>query len=738
MKRTIGIICFVLFMCFITIGCGKKAPELVNESMGYSDAWKQTGFKYLSKMEFMGNKIMEYHETDCKILSEVNPGFAFEQHYTAETYLQQYRYTFHSYLTDAGWNYYLEKISPTDENLLYTEILSGEKINGRMLFADGVKESDIAVLFGTEERGEISATYVMHFDEQGKLLSREEVSQDYKVKLDNFRNVWWCDEQGYGYLLSNEGKTLTVRKQDGEEIYSSECTGQDSFIATAFHTPNGDIIFVENDQTNGKTNLFWINLQKKMARELVTINMANLYPFSMLNDGNIMISQGGFLFRWNTETGERRPMFRYMDSAIPDANGAFEYTEHVSMGEDGKIYLYVRRREEKQIYTLSNEEQMEEENSIVLVDMTYGESYVNSCTTKFNYLGQEQRISYKKPTGTLEDNWNHVMAEFALGKGPDMILVYPDDEQWKALYQKGLLANLSDYIPDAVRENIFPGILDTGTINGEWVGMGFHGIITAFLSSKQLWSGDMWTTEDVIKLVEENKEVVGIYSYYDGQQTAGMNLQFMVCRHLENSPFIDWKKRMCDFENPLFINALKLSKERVNQSNRSDELLTMIREGKYLGCLRQADFLPDYRELLKKCGEDCHLMGFAGQEDYSGYWTSTPLILVNKNTKYPEIISDYLQYLLKEENQFSLYGYFPARRDVVRHQIDYENWDNSMTEEQIEAMMKDLDSLGPYPYIGNVVEDIILEEADSFFNGNKSAEDVAKIINNRVQLYLNE
>ena len=127
-------------------------------------------------------------------------------------------------------------------------------------------------------------------------------------------------------------------------------------------------------------------------------------------------------------------MFRYMDSAIPDANGAFEYTEHVSMGEDGKIYLYVRRREEKQIYTLSNEEQMEEENSIVLVDMTYGESYVNSCTTKFNYLGQEQKISYKKPTGTLEDNWNHVMAEFALGKGPDMILVYPDDEQWKALF----------------------------------------------------------------------------------------------------------------------------------------------------------------------------------------------------------------------------------------------------------------------------------------------------------------
>jgi hypothetical protein len=33
---------------------------------------------------------------------------------------------------------------------------------------------------------------------------------------------------------------------------------------------------------------------------------------------------------------------------------------------------------------------------------------------------------------------------------------------------------------------------------------------------------------------------------------------------------------------------------------------------------------------------------------------------------------------------------------------------------------------------------IIFEEAESFFNGNKTVEDVAKVIQNRVQLYLNE
>ena len=42
------------------------------------------------------------------------------------------------------------------------------------------------------------------------------------------------------------------------------------------------------------------------------------------------------------------------------------------------------------------------------------------------------------------------------------------------------------------------------------------------------------------------------------------------------------------------------------------------------------------------------------------------------------------------------------------------------------------------PLADDKLRAILEEELDAFFAGGKSAEDVAKVIDNRVQLYLNE
>ncbi|WP_227013825.1 hypothetical protein [Paenibacillus psychroresistens] len=48
------------------------------------------------------------------------------------------------------------------------------------------------------------------------------------------------------------------------------------------------------------------------------------------------------------------------------------------------------------------------------------------------------------------------------------------------------------------------------------------------------------------------------------------------------------------------------------------------------------------------------------------------------------------------------------------------------------------DAIHPVEFKPSKVEDIILEEAKSYFIGQKSAEAVAKLIQNRVTLFLNE
>lgn len=75
---------------------------------------------------------------------------------------------------------------------------------------------------------------------------------------------------------------------------------------------------------------------------------------------------------------------------------------------------------------------------------------------------------------------------------------------------------------------------------------------------------------------------------------------------------------------------------------------------------------------------------------------------------------------------------------MARYYMGYYVFKEPLTEAEKNKLLEGLDSFGPSYYRTNAVSDIIQEEAESYFNGTRTAEDVAKIINNRVQLYLNE
>ena len=61
-----------------------------------------------------------------------------------------------------------------------------------------------------------------------------------------------------------------------------------------------------------------------------------------------------------------------------------------------------------------------------------------------------------------------------------------------------------------------------------------------------------------------------------------------------------------------------------------------------------------------------------------------------------------------------------------------------VTEEEAAAIKTFLGSLNRTAFIDNNVENIIAEEAAAFFEGQKSAEDVASVIQSRVKIYINE
>ena len=61
-----------------------------------------------------------------------------------------------------------------------------------------------------------------------------------------------------------------------------------------------------------------------------------------------------------------------------------------------------------------------------------------------------------------------------------------------------------------------------------------------------------------------------------------------------------------------------------------------------------------------------------------------------------------------------------------------------MTQEQIDQVVAFVQTVNKSVYTNEAVLNIIKEEMDAFYSGQKSAQDVAKIIQSRAQVYVDE
>ena len=61
-----------------------------------------------------------------------------------------------------------------------------------------------------------------------------------------------------------------------------------------------------------------------------------------------------------------------------------------------------------------------------------------------------------------------------------------------------------------------------------------------------------------------------------------------------------------------------------------------------------------------------------------------------------------------------------------------------VSEERQAEYRKVLEEARPLPIRTEPIVEIILEEAEDYFNGYKNAEEISRVVGNRVQLYLNE
>ncbi|KRE82528.1 hypothetical protein ASG89_14840 [Paenibacillus sp. Soil766] len=384
--------------------------------------------------------------------------------------------------------------------------------------------------------------------------------------------------------------------------------------------------------------------------------------------------------------------------------------------------------------------------------------------------GQQQMMMMQKPDPKNTEKYaSSVGAELMSGKASDIIVT--SGLPYQKYADKKLLENISDLMSkDASfkKDNYYGGIFDAMKYNGSLytvpikVGLNMWLGNQAVLSSQQI-DDSKWTWADFKKkasaLVADKNNDGKPDTYPMGKIEPAELITSML--NSSFSKFADVGAKKAKFETPDFINMLKLAKsmydDKVILADNSDP--------------NNVVFQPKGNVLMYMDMYTMPKMNFEGKGGYynlpseseargTQFTSSLPLAINSKSANKKEAW-EFVKYLLSDEMQSAreLTG-IAVNKTGAKAQIDFlktlgtggEGGGKSMklmingkaatvqpaTEQDVTAMEKILNNISVYAESDLKITNIVAEETAPFFQGQKSAEEVAKVIQNKVNTYLQE
>lgn len=355
---------------------------------------------------------------------------------------------------------------------------------------------------------------------------------------------------------------------------------------------------------------------------------------------------------------------------------------------------------------------------------------------------------------SVEKMISKVNTELLSGKGADVIVL--DSLPEGKYVQKGLLTNLSEMIEQDQafdKNQYFTNVLDNSKINGGIYGIpiyfwlsGLLGDDTAIQQSGVNVNDKEWTWSEFTSIGKElaNK---GTHKYVIGNTPPEQMLQLLVQDHY--AELVDAANGKAKFQSDLFIGMLKGVKKMYDEKIATADSVT----------LGESYFVPvtifeieDYFTTGSTLGlqgakmyQKPHIAGQKEGIPFTPYTT----VGINAKSSVKKEAWDFIKFLMSDEGKkINNRNMFPINKVVYekhmkelkeKGEIEHPNGSViNITENDIQALEQMVAGANIQSKADTKIESIIAEESKSYFGGQKSAKDVAALIQNRVTTYINE
>ncbi len=396
---------------------------------------------------------------------------------------------------------------------------------------------------------------------------------------------------------------------------------------------------------------------------------------------------------------------------------------------------------------------------IICRGMFYNDSWLSERTAWFNRENPDYHVVLEDcgMGNDAEDFARLTSVQTGAGKGPDILCGGNFLKDYiGGMLEKGALEELTPYLEaSGIREeDYFPLTFASWRQGSEIYGVNYRMSISGDLISEEVLGSR--EIPDINALADALYSWQGSGVWQKGMQS-GQVLESLLRGTDSLWGMVDWDNNeetssgTCDFNTPLFAKLLEIARRYGDDGRKNPEFSIRSR-------LSYSNLI-EFEGQAKRDSQGKVICGILFDDGCHGMLSSAYTMAVNANSPHKEGAWAFIRFLISRESQGTDFNTLipPVHRESfekwMQEEIIYnlttkrvENglshtpiyYGADTSEEKQAEYRKAIEDARPLPMRTAPILTIILEEAEDYFNGSKNAEAVSRLINNRVQLYLDE
>lgn len=625
--------------------------------------------------------------------------------------------------------------------------------------------------------------YMLKFDPEGNQLLKQNITESLTLKDTEYsyaQNVV-VDKEGrlYAQLSTDRNTYIVVLDAEGNSLAEID-TGSD-WISAIGVTEDGKVLITRYSNTGSGMECLEVDLAGKTLGNPHS-GMPNTNgdgSMSPAPGGGLLVNDGSRLWKYDMETDTAEVVLTWTDS---DINGS--YVRSIQALEDGRIAVFSENwsNGNREIaYLTRTESSQVTEKQIITVATLWTSQDLQESVVNFNKTNDAYKVRiiayYDDSTEWTENKYQDAITalntSITSSNCPDIIdLSFGNVNSYVS---KGLLVDLNPYLEkgSVKRGDLVESVLEAYTFGDTLVSIPTSFSISTIMGrTSQLGDRTSWTIKDIMDFAAQYPDAK-LFNY-----SSKVNM-LSTCLQYSCDSFIDYSTGKCSFDSQEFLDILEFCNTfdaEADWDSEGDSFPKQISDGRIL----LNDYsLYDMMEMQMYClmfNEPVTFIGYPTVDGSSGNRINgRNCYAITTKSSNPDGAWAFIESLLQYQPMPKWGGrdYFSIRRDMLDENFEkamedevildengeplldangdiiinpkttwgWGDWSAEIyaaTPEQVQMVRNLIESASAATNNDETILSIINEEAQGYFEGQKSAQEVAGIIQSRVQTYVSE